>query len=322
MQEIILIKQHSSVQLAHLYEHLYCERLRELFFNKQLFESLDFTLSGTTFDQGGLIEVAVQLHTLKAQTLADQIMTQNIPLDTRAISLAFSQLLAEEEQAINVSSYEAVIQALTELNGKPWEEVDDFTILKARDVRLSPYPMHISKKHLPSRKIAFNLTLDADFAMTHPELIPLFRQITRVTAYTARYRIAAEEGFYMDTVAFIARPHKFYTKTTLRVANGNDEFIDVNDLLRQCRDVFRYIERTNAHEDFTRELHQTSYRHNPWDAPNTYDAYNETGIYLGSKGWVMTATLENCALLLANTTIEVAFGRQTASALLTSDSNL
>jgi hypothetical protein len=174
MQQLILIKQSSSIQLAHLYEHIFCSHIDKFFYKDHLFQHLDYSLTAKTY-QGGVVYVGLELYTDDAISLARQIPTLAIKLNQTTISTAASQLLAEKEVPFDNAGYDKVEHALQELHTKPWQNIDDITLIDTKGIRRKAHPFYIVEgKSLPSRKLMTGLLLDTDFAKLHRELLPLF----------------------------------------------------------------------------------------------------------------------------------------------------
>lgn len=311
MQQITLTKIHPNIQLGHLYEHLFCTQVKKLFYNHGLFKYLDYYLSGTVHEKGGIIEIEIEFYTAEALALVSQIPDLKISVDPADISTAFTQLLAEEEVVIETNGLDSVTATLIELQTKPWQDMDDFGILDTKSIRHTSMPIYINEnKLLPSRRLEIRLHLDADFAANHRRLLPLFLQIAKIITFTAQDILASENGYYPGDVVFQSKKHTVYMKADLQVAHANDQFIELSEDLDQCKKMLAYIDTTNSLQRLVRELHTTSYAYNPHTSPNIKAILNETDIYIGSRGWHEIATRDNINLLLSHASIELVFGRK------------
>lgn len=94
---MIIIKQNNSHQVAHLYEHLFCMAVEDLFYHKHLFPYVDYQLSSQML-RGGIIYVNITLHTSEAKQLIDKLPELTIPLNDRSIHTAIIQIISEKEQ--------------------------------------------------------------------------------------------------------------------------------------------------------------------------------------------------------------------------------
>ncbi len=260
MQKIILIKTHSSVQLAHLYEHLYCTRLKELFYEHKLYKYLDYALSGTTFNNGGLIEIDIELYTPRAIALSHLLQQQKISTNQAAVSTAFTQILAEEESSISTTGFEKVQKALVGLGKSAWQHIDDFDTFDAKAARQKRPPVYVDYSHrLPTRKITTTLSLERQFAATHRELIPLFRHIAKLVTFTTQDQLALEHGYYNDEVTFRSTAQRTHIKSILKIANLANETVDLSRDMAHYQAICNRMYTTNAFKTLLDELRSTSY---------------------------------------------------------------
>src|SRR5690606_23107792 len=103
MKSVTLIKHHSSVQLAHLYEHLFAMQAKRLFLEKGLYKGLDYWISGKTFDQGGIVKVECDLYSAAAMRLEKSIREISLQIDNPPlIARALSQIVAEEAEILYI----------------------------------------------------------------------------------------------------------------------------------------------------------------------------------------------------------------------------
>lgn len=317
MQKIILIKTHPSIQLAHLYEHLYCTRLKELFYEHGLYKYLDFAMSGTTFDHGGLVEIDIELYTPKAIALGSELQHQKISPDQTSISTTFTQILAEEEFPVNTTGLDNVSDTLLALDQLPWQHIDDFDVLDAKTSKQQKKPVYIDySHHLPTRKITTKLLLNQEFTVQHRELIPLFRHLAKLITFTVQDQLSLMHGYYYDEVSFHSKVHRTYLQAILKVANLNNDTVDLERDIKHSKHIVNKLRSTGAFDRLLRELKMTSYSERFWVAPNTYDNFDETAVYIGSKGWQRLATPGNLASILENTTLEMQFGPHKLSSTL------
>src|SRR5690554_3606901 len=137
MKSITLIKRHPSVQLAHLYEHLFVMRAKDLFFKKGLYKGLDYWITGTTFEQGGLVKVSYDLYSDAAIALEEDIQKNLLDLeDTTQISRALSQIVAEEPLVLQITNKQRLLKELGKLDNKPWLIDDEVDAIDTKNIRL------------------------------------------------------------------------------------------------------------------------------------------------------------------------------------------
>ena len=311
MRQITLIKVHPNIQLGHLYEHIFCTQIKKIFYDNGLFKYLDYYLKGTVYDKSGIIEIDLGLYTAEAQALAPQIAQIEISYTPEIISTAFTQLLAEEEQPIATDGLDAITTALAALHDQPWKNIDDFDLFDTKNTRRTSTPIRIAdNSSLPSRRLEMRLHLDTEFANSHRELLPLFLQIAKVLAPTAQDALASNNGYYSGEMDLKFSKQHLYMKADMQVAHANDDSVDIHEDLELSKKTFTHITASGSLRRLISELQNLSYTHAPDLSPNIQDVLNETGIYIGTKGWSAIATNDNVTQLLTHMSIEIIFGRK------------
>lgn len=316
MKRLILIKQSDSTHLAHLYEHIFCTHIEALFYDNHLFQCLDFSLIGRTY-HGGVVYIDMELYTEAATTLAKQIPTLEIKLNKTTIPTAASQLLAEEEEPFSSTGYDNVKRALKGLHAQPWQNIDGFGQLDTKTIRRRAYPFYIAEgKSLPSRKLTTSILLDVDFARSHRNLLPLFRQLAWLIAMNLQSVLAEKYAYYNQSDSYKKTGVKIGLLNSFKVAHAHDIDVDLTENLKTCFEVLRNIQRHNGFNRYATELSKISYNNHPDLAPDVGKNHEDTLIFIGSKGWQHIATPENCELLIKHMSIELKFGRKKVSSPL------
>lgn len=311
MKELTLVKQTENIQLGHLYEHIFCAHIDALFFKNHLFQQLDYSLNGTTY-YGGVILVSLELYTEAAVSLAKQIPTLNIVFNEHSISTASSQLLAEKELPFNSSGYDPVKEALLTLHDRPWQNIDELSLLDTQTIRRKTHPYFLSKeKRLRARKLTSNIVLDSVFSNSNPELLPLFRQIAWLVTANLQHVLADTYGYFSLSDKFTNTKQKVCLVNAFNVANTHN--VDLKDNLESCLSLINNMKKFNAFNRLATELNNISYFNSPSLAPNIDKIYEDTLMIVGAEGWKKIATVENCERILKHITIELQFGREKAS---------
>lgn len=311
MKQIVLIKQSNSIQLAHLYEHIFCTQVDALFYDNGLFPHLDYKLTGRAY-QRGVVYISVQSYTEEAETLASRISTLETPLNQDAISTAASQLIAEKEYAFDGQGYDAVKQTLEELDVQPWQNLDTTDIIDTIKVRRKAQPFYIAEElPLAARKLTVDVSLNVDFAVAHRDLLPLFRQLTLLASMTLQNVLSDKYGYYSKSDDYEENKQTVGISNIFKVPNGAD--VDIEDNLATCQKVIGDLQHHDAFSRLTNELSEISLYYEPDCAPNPENTFVNTGIIIGAEGWKRTATVENCELLLKNMSIEIKYGRDTSN---------
>jgi len=308
MKQLILIKLSNTIQLAHLYEHIFCRHIDSFFYEHNLFPHLDYSLVGRTFYKG-VIYINLELYTDSAISLAVQISSLTIKLNKTIISTAASQLLAEKEEPYSSLGYDKVKQALNNLQKQPWQNVDNIELIDIQGVRRKANPFYITEgKPLPARKLTTTILLGTEFVMSHRQLLPLFRQFAWLINTTLQSVLANKYGYYSLTDIYRNKP-TVGLSNIFKVADAHDVDVDLADNLATCMEVIKDLRQHNAFTRYMDELSVTSYYNHPYSAPNLERNYEDTLIFIGPKGWQKIATIGNCELLLKHMSIEVKFGR-------------
>lgn len=310
MKRLILIKQSPAIQLGHLYEHIFAAQLYIFLYEHHLFSFLDYHLEGKTY-YGGIVYIDIELYTDAAIALSDEILALPITINEETITVAATQILAEKEEPLASTGYEAVKRGLEDLHAQPWQNIDDVEIIDTKDIRKKTGPFYISEgKARPARKLTTSVLLNPEFAKSHRELFPLFRQFSWLITASLCGVLADTYGYYSlddahkntrDTIGFI---------NIFKVGNASDIAVDVKETLDTCLEVVHDLQHYDAFKRFMDDLRDVSHYDRSDVAPNIERNYEDTLIFIGPKGWKKTATDENYKLLLKHMSIEVKFGRE------------
>ena len=311
MKRLILVKQSSAIQIAHLYEHIFCMHVGDFFWEKQLVPHVDYALNGKTY-HGGIIVIDISLYTAQAIAVADQIADISIEMNERTVKIALAQLIAEIEEPFESMGYQAIADYLLALDVLPWQLMDDVTSIDVKQVRRAAGPLYIVEgASIASRKLTATAILPKEFAASHRNLLPLFRQIAWVIISSWQYKIADGYGLFSFDDWYMTHKNGVSVSNVFKVARTND--IDVPAVLTTCRETVDDLRRSGAFERFMNELQGVSYYERSDSAPMYEDNYESTLLFLGSKGWQEVATRENCDTVLKNMMVEISFKKDKVS---------
>lgn len=313
MKYLVMTKQSASIQLGHMYEHLFSMRIDELFREHDLFPRLDYVTYGKMY-YGGVLAVEIELYTDKAIKLAPAIKQLELNCDVKSVSIALSQLIAERETLYASKGFDKLVNALEELHEQPWIELDELGVIDAKQIRRRAGELYVADDiELRARKLHVAIQLDSEFAKNNRQLIPLFRQIAGLIIGTWQDRVSHEFGYYSYEDSFKNTPKETNTTNTFNVPRVRDAIVNVDDVLKASYDIVQHIRNSNALTRYMSELRNTSYMNYPDDAPNYARNYEDTLLLIGTKGWQTIATDANCDLVVKHLTIEVKFGRHKKS---------
>ena len=311
MKRLILVKQSSAIQIAHLYEHIFCMHVGDFFWERQLVPHVDYALNGKTY-HGGIVVIDISLYTAQAIAVTDQITDVSIEVNEKIVKIALAQLIAEIEEPFESTGYQAVADYLLTLDALPWQLIDDITSIDVKQVRRTAGPLYIVEgASIAARKLTTTLTVTKEFATSRRDLLPLFRQLAGVIISSWQHRVADEYGLFSLDDRYRTHKNGVSVSNVFKVARTND--IDAPAVLKTCLGTVDDLRRSGAFERFMNELQDVSYYDRSDSAPMHEDNYESTLLLLGSKGWQEVATRENCDAVLKNITVEISFKKDKIS---------
>lgn len=320
MKETILVKQCPAIQLAHLYEHLFCAEVDKLFYANGIFPYLDYSLTGNTH-QSGIIYIKLVTYTDVAADQISTIESIGLPLTDESVAIAASQLIAENEHAYVSSGIEVVKEHLRQLDDIGWSNLDAVTSIDTKGTKRVAKPLFIDTDHsLPAKKLYVSIDVDEKFNHDKRHLLPLLRLVCFVLSDTYETILSDNFGFYPTEGAFKNAKHTVGYESKFNLPNGDDT--SKSDILKAAVDTIRYIYNHNGFERFVNEVANISYRHLPTTAPNALHNLTDTGIIQGSLGWHEISSMKNIEIILKDLTVSVKIGNDKISnklALLTQD---
>lgn len=314
MKRLILIKQSPAVQLGHLYEHIFCARVDTFLYERHLFPHLDYSLVGKTY-YGGIVYIDIELYTDEAIALSDMIPKLAVGINEVVLSTAIRQMIAEKEELFaSTGNYNNIEQALDSLHTQPWQNMDDTVLIDTKDIHKKRGVFYIAEGKVRSaRKLTTGILLDTEFAKIYRELLPLFRQFAWLITSSLQAVLADTYGYYSLEDAYRNTKKATGVINTFKVAYADDANVELSDTLVTCLEVVHDLQQYGAFERHMEELRKVSHYNNPDLAPNLEKNYEDTGIFIGPKGWQKIATNQNYKLLLKHMSIEVKFGRDKVS---------
>jgi len=314
---MILIKQHNSQQVAHLYEHLFCMAVDGFFYEASLYPYLDYDISARVFP-GGLIYADIALHTPDAKALKDKVTSISIALDDRSLNAATIQLMSELEQSLGVTGdkapdFDAVRKELGVIDSSPWNDIDEVDLIDSRSIRLVAGSIYLTKekKEMPARRVRVSFSLSQGFADAHLDLLPVFWLLARLMSANVLAALYSRDGFYGKGIS-----HTPKGRTTRLIHDFNivpHYPLDLKAVLATIEDALLDLHDTGAFTRLIADLHSISHGNSNHIFPDPEYMFNRTGLLLGTKGWNRIATDENCNLILSHMKVTVSTGRNRAS---------
>lgn len=298
------------IQLGHLYEHIFCMHMSKFFREHGLFPYLDYSLDGKTY-HGGVIVVDIELYSDKAIELSTELPEASTTFNKDTVLLALSQLVAEKQEPFGSESYDVLEKALYNIDKQPWQPIDTVGLIDTKRQRRQAGPLYITDgAPLPAHKLITSVLLDTEFAKTHRNLLPLFRQLAWLIVASLQETIANTHGYYSFDDKYVSNTKTIAIRNIFNVANTREVDIDVTEVAETCTQTIKDLQRAYVFEKFLIELQNTSYYERSQLSPNIERTYEDTLILVGSKGWQELASEANYHTLLEHMSVEVKSGRQ------------
>lgn len=285
MKNTILIKRHPSVQLAHLYEHLFLIKANELMNQRGFFKWVDYTLNGTTFDRGGVISVDFKAYNnAAADSLAD-ILQIRIDDDEPLTIRSLMQIHAEEVYELKAGSLKAIRKQLRDIDSAEWQSLDALIVLNTKDVKRASMPLHLTKNE-SSPPITTKVALEFHQEPAADNLLSyaLFTIVARVILLTATYNTAKETGSYSYQL-YTQLSGKRVVAELLTADRFRAHKPSLEGIVKQIQDT---VSTMRCHDVFRRlatDLRNTSYYDNGAQAPDYEQILNDLGLLVGTEGW-------------------------------------
>jgi hypothetical protein len=285
MQNITLIKHHPSVQLAHLYEHLFLMDANELLNSRGLFKWLDFTLNGTTYEQGGIVAIEFKTYNDQAKECISDLRNIKPNFSEPRVNKALMQLHAEEYYQLKASNIEVIIKELEVMDNMKWESLDDLNVINTHSMQRKQSPIHSTRKadDQPITTVV-SLEIDSRVVEADPLALAIFTIASRMILLTANYKIVTKTGSYSWHL-YAQLSGKRVSVDVLTAARFRKYKPDLEQTSKMVQDTFHSMHRSEAFDRLVNELHNTSYDYGSSKAPDYEQLLTDTGILIGSNGW-------------------------------------
>jgi hypothetical protein len=311
MKETILIKQSPAIQLAHLYEHLFCTEVDKLFYGNGLFPYLDYSLSGNTH-QTGIIYIKLEAYTELAKNFSKDIENIKLSISDEALSIAASQLIAEKEFAYTGSGIAEVKKHLEALDKQPWQDIDSITSIDAKGTKRQSKPFYIDTKHpLPAKKMFLTVEVDNSIIQDSRQLLPLIRLTcflisdTYETVLSDKFGIYSLDGEFKNTSKFTGYESIF------NIPEGHS--MNKEEVLETVSKTVDYISSHRGFKRFAAELNNISHKSALSISPNALFNLTDTEVLIGSAGWRQIATENNIEIIVESLSLSVRTGNNKVS---------
>lgn len=296
MISIKLIKHHPSRVLAHVYEHMVCNQIKDFMYLQGLFKVVDFALDGTALPNG-LIVIDIELYSEEAEQLSGRI-PREVVINEKTVGLALMQVSSEETAPVYIDAdFDLLTEELTRLDKKGWQTIDEYAIFDQESSQSSDEFIYLTQDTQPqSRTLDVSMTLTKNFTREHRDLLPLFDQIASMILMTVQDQLSLRYGVY--TKATVTQPGSL--ESVLSIHHKNKLAISSRDVPDLYQEVTTELRNQKAFDRVLRWLSTLSYETNWYEAPSTDRVLEDTGVLIGAKGWRQIATMENIEQLLSH----------------------
>ena len=125
MQRILICKQAASPIEAHIYEHLAMTKLKQIMQQFGLLRQIDYFALGTHYSDTGFITIDIDLYTEEAVNLAHDLRQLQAFTDNESLSLAMSQIAAENDCTIICNDLDKLQHNMVKLNKNDWQPIEE-----------------------------------------------------------------------------------------------------------------------------------------------------------------------------------------------------
>jgi len=308
MKSITLFKPTKHIQLGHLYEHIFCDRVVEYLFDKNVFASVDYVLDGKMY-HGGIMVIEFAAYTKDAEILLGEIESLRLAINEEVMLNAWNQVESEKQELFGHTGFDHIIAGLKELDAIPWQTFETLNVIDVNDLRRQTKPFYISSNKMkPTKKLMIDFFVQDTFNHSKRELLPLANRVLAVIGMNLQYFLTREAGIYFDDES------THYDKKTLTYRLLFKTYPDFEFSDAQLHDSVAYIldklRSGGAFQRLCNELKTIAPFTEYWMAPPIQWLYESTYQVVGQKGWRRLATEENVREVLYSIQVEARFGRR------------
>lgn len=215
MKTIVLYKEIDDIQVGHLYEHIFCNALVDLFLKAGLYSYIDYHIEAYTHYKG-FIELKVDLYSEEAIRHKNNIYNLNIKFTNNEINAALIVIMAEKKFEVEWYDYKEVKTKLKNYHQAQWLE-------SKSDMKLSvDFTESINFKNAPlSNFCLMSQSINLDFnsiTLDKSNAILLFMVISDL------YRNNLQDILSYNLMYFSSKDKYKITKS--RICNVNEYYAD------------------------------------------------------------------------------------------------
>ena len=300
MQRILICKQAASPIEAHIYEHLAMTKLKQIMQQSGLFRQIDYFALGTHYSGTGFITIDIDLYTEEAVNLAHDLRQLQAFTDNESLSLAMSQITAENDCTIICNDLDKLQHNMVKLNKNDWqliEEIDQPLIISQL----------VEHKFLYETDNPTTSISRISCALSHPPnsdtvLLALFYYLAFVIHGTVSDIANVRLGYYN-----LSERTEQIDQNTSCIC----DFAALSNLAdrTKLRDIYhevigKMLEKTTLAR-ISRRIKSFSYNDGKMNVPNIDMYISEIGIVAGEKTWQKLAKEKTIANLINKIILEI-----------------
>lgn len=306
MQRLAIIKTSDNLDLAHVYEHLFCYAIENHFIHHKLISYIDYFYDARTYPNG-LVHISLHLYSKDALAHAGHIAHLEPSFDEDTVNIALLEIMAEKQMEVS-GDIKELIRLLKELHKSPWLPIDEVGILDVRSSKLSPKAIKLHSVPTDNFK-----TMKCEIALSNENLKlpsiyaqPLFNVLAETISNNLTDMLARDYAYFgYETVNL----HEESAVSFTRCYRVHQEQIDsLTTEVEDCEAMVAtllsngLIEKTHAY--LTRANFSL-----PLEAPDALAFYEKSELLVGGQGWRDIATTENIETVLQSMSISLSLGR-------------
>lgn len=276
----------------------------EILGRQGFFKWVDYTLNGTTYEQGGVIAIDFKAYTSDAEVCFANIKAIHLDFEDSEVTKALMQLYAEEYYELKQTNRKSILKQLQNIDATQWQSLDELGVLNTKDIKRESAPLHLTNVEAKSPiTTKVSLELNEKFANNNLLAKAVFAFVARAILLTASYNIAKNTGSYSHQMYFQLSGRRVVVDL-LTADAFRTQAPDLNKAVEEIKNTVNAMDASGAFERMTNELRNTSYYNAGATAPDYEQLLNDAGILVGSEGWKMV-DVSLIQTILSNTDISI-----------------